>query len=62
MTEPAGRGTFAEGQAPAHAQIAETHIQAVMTAARKARLSQPTWFSEAIPAKPARNTAPVASE
>ena len=44
------------------AQTAETQAQAVTTAAPKARLSQPTWFPDAIPAKPARNTAPVASE
>ena len=47
---------------PARAQTAETHAQAVTTAAPKARLSQPTWFPDAIPAKPARKTAPVASE
>jgi hypothetical protein len=43
-------------------QTAETHAQAVTTAAPKARLSQPTWFPDAIPAKPARKMAPVASE
>jgi hypothetical protein len=47
------------GWAPARAQTADTHTQAVTTAAPKARLSQPTWFPDAIPAKPAKKTTPV---
>ena len=50
------------GWAPARAQTADTHTQAVTTAAPKARLSQPTWFPDAIPAKPAKKTTPVTVE
>jgi len=39
--------TGGPGRRPA--QTAETHAQAVTTAAPKARLTQPTWFPDAIP-------------
>lgn len=39
----------AGGRRHHRAQTAETHAQAVTTAAPKARLSQPTWFPDAIP-------------
>ena len=60
--EVGNRRRASAGLAPARAQTAETHAQAVTTAAPKARLSQPTWFPDAIPAKPARKTTPVTVE